>query len=72
MIKTKILRDIHDNGIYFKKINDLIIYVLNLPNKIVNYISISFCLDNIYILNTYVAMISILENKNYNTYIPFI
>ena len=71
LIKTKILRDIHDNGIYFKKIADLIIYVLNLPNQIVNYISISFCLDNIYILNTYVAMISILENKNYNTFISF-
>ena len=71
MIKTKILRDIIDNGIKFKKINDLIIYVLNLHIPNINYISISFCLDNIYILNAYVAMISILDNKNYFTYISF-
>ena len=71
LIKTKILRDIIDNGIKFKKINDLIIYVLNLHIPNINYISISFCLDNIYILNAYVAMISILDNKNYFTYISF-
>ena len=71
LIKTKILRDIIDDGINFNKINDLIAYVLNLPIPNINYISISFCLDNIYILNSYVAMISILDNKNYATYISF-
>lgn len=71
MIKTKILRDIIDNGKYFKEINDLITYILNLPNPNVNYISISFSLDNNYTLNAYVAIISILDNKNDNTYISF-
>ena len=71
LIRTKILRDIMDNGINFNIINDLIIYVLNVSIPNINYISISFCLDNIYFLNTYVAMISILDNKNYYTYISF-
>ena len=39
------------------------------PN--LNYISISFCIDNNYLLNTYTAIISILDNKNYFTYISF-
>ena len=71
LIKTKILRDLIDEGKYFKEINDLYTYILNLPNPNVNYISISFCLDDNYILNAYVAIISILDNKNDNTYISF-
>lgn len=71
LIKTKVLRDLIDDGKYFKEINDLYTYILNLPNPNVNYISISFCLDDNYVLNAYVAIISILDNKNDNTYISF-
>ena len=42
-----------------------------MPNPNLNYISIAFCLDNKYALYGYVSMISILETKNYNTFISF-
>jgi len=71
LIKTKILRDIYDNGIYFNKSEELIKYLLSLPILNINYIYIAFCLDNAYIINTYVALLSILENKNFNTFIYF-
>ena len=71
LIRTKILKDITDNCIYFEELSVLIEHILHLPKPSLNYISISFCMDNIYILNTYVAIISILSNKNDNTFISF-
>ena len=71
IIKTKTLRDIFDNGKSFENYNELINFLQNLPKPNYNNISISMCLDNYYILNAYVAIISILENKNINTYISF-
>ena len=71
IIKTKIIRDIFDNEIYFERFDELINIIQSFPKKNLNYISIALCIDNNYILNAYVAIISILENKNYNTYISF-
>ena len=71
IIKTKILRDIFDNGINIKEFDELISYVQSLPKQNYNNISIAMCIDNYYILNAYVAIISILHNKNVNTYISF-
>ena len=60
-----------DNGTIFESYDELInlIYSFKKPN--LNYISIAFCIDNNYILSTYTALISILDNKNYFTYISF-
>ena len=71
IIKTKILRDIFDNGININKFDELINYLQTLPKQNYNNISIAMCIDNYYILNAYVAIISILENKNINTYVSF-
>ena len=72
IIKTKILKDIFDNGNQIKDFNELISYIHQFfPHPNINNISIAFCIDNNYILNAYVSIISILENKNYNTYISF-
>ena len=72
IIKTKILKDIFDNGNHIKDFNELINYIYQFyPYPTINNISIAFCIDNNYILNAYVSLISILENKNYNTYISF-
>jgi hypothetical protein len=71
LIKYKILKDIIDNGISFKNFSDLKQYIQlnNIPN--LNYIYISYSLDNKYIFYTYVSIISVLETKNFNTYISF-
>ena len=71
LIKNKIIRDIYDNDLLFKKFNNIIEYIKLIKNQNINYISISFALDNKYALFGYVSMISILETKNYNTYISF-
>ena len=72
IIKTKILKDIFDNGNQIKDFNELINYIHQFyPKPTLNNISIAFCIDDNYILNAYVSIISILENKNYNTYISF-
>ena len=71
IIKTKIIKDIFDNGINITKYNEMINFIITLPKPNLKYISIAFCIDNYYILNAYVAIISILDNKNYNTFISF-
>lgn len=71
LIKNKILKDIIDNEISFNEFNELEKFIKMMPNKDINYISISFCLDNKYILYSYVSMISILETKNCNTFVSF-
>ena len=71
LINSRIFREIADKNIHFKIFHELISYILLLPKKYLYYISIAFCLDNNYIVNTYVSIISILENKNYNTFVCF-
>ena len=71
LMKTKILRDIFDNGINFESFDELINLMYSLKKPILNDISITFCIDNNYLLNTYAALLSILDNKNYFTYISF-
>ena len=71
LIKNKILKDYLDNELSFQKFKDLENYIKFLPNQNLNYISIAFCLDNKYALYGYVSIISILETKNYNTFISF-
>jgi len=70
-MKTKILKDISDGGILVNGFHELVNYIISLPKPNYHYISIAFCIDNKYILEVYIAIISILENKNANTYISF-
>ncbi len=71
LIKAKILKDIIDSDINFQNFNDLINYIINRPIPNLNYISVAFCLSNYYSAYTHVAMISILDSKNYYSYISF-
>ena len=71
LIKTKILRDIMDKEISFKNFENMISYLLSLPKPHLNYVSIALCSDNYYTAYTYVVMLSILNSKNYLTYISF-
>ena len=71
LIKSKILNDIYDNNVLFKNINEMLNYIILLPIPKVNYISIAFCPNNYYVTFTYVSMTSILNTKNYNTYVCF-
>ena len=70
LIRTKILKDIIDTEIEFKNFNEIINYIYEEPIHI-NYIPVAFCPDNYYTSLTYTSMISILEKKNYYTYILF-
>lgn len=71
LIKTKILRDIMDKEISFKDFSNIISYVLSLPKPHLNFVSIALSPDNLYTAYTYVVMLSILNSKNYLTYISF-
>ena len=71
IIKTKILRNIYDNGTIFANYDELIDLIKSINKPNLNYIDISLCIDNNYLLNAYVAIISILDNKNYYTFISF-
>ena len=71
LIKSKLLKDIYDNNYSFNNFNEFINYILLIPIPPVNYISIAFCPNNYYIPLTYVSMISILNSKDFFTYISF-
>ena len=71
LIKAKILKDIIDKDINFKHFNDLIDYIINMPMPNLNYVSVAICPSNYYSAYTHVAMISILDTKNYYSYISF-
>ena len=60
-----------DKEISFINFSNIINYVLSLPNPNVNYVSIALSPDNYYTVYTYVVMLSILNTKNYLTYIIF-
>ena len=71
LIKSKVLNDICDNSTYFKNIKEMIKYIKLMPIPNLNYISIAFCPNNYYTSLTYVSMTSILNSKDYNTYVSF-
>ena len=66
LIKNKILKDIIDDNIIFNDINKLENYIKIIQPVNLNYIPISYSIDNKYTIYSYVSMISILESKNYN------
>ena len=71
LIKSKILRDIIDTRKTVHNINELLNYIISIPEPKLNYISIAFCIDNYYSSLAYTAMSSILNSKDINTYISF-
>ena len=71
LIKKKVLNNIIDDDIKLNNFIQLENYVKLIPTLNLNYISIAYSLDNIYILYCYISIISILESKNDNTYISF-
>ena len=68
VFRTKILKDLVDNGIEFKSVEKVINIVKSLASPHINYISISLCPNNKYSHLAYVAMSSILSSKETNTY----
>ena len=71
LIKSKIVRDVIDRDLSFQNVSDFINYILPLPESPLNYVSIALSPDNYYSSYTYVSMLSILNSKNYLTYISF-
>jgi hypothetical protein len=71
LIRSKILRDLNDNNIYFKSISNLIEYITLLPDPQLNYISVSLSTNNYYTPLAYICMTSVLYSKSDFTYISF-
>ena len=71
LIKTKILRNLIDNGYIFNNTHDLINKIILSQKPQLNYISIAICPNNYYVPLTYVSMISILSSKDEFTFISF-
>lgn len=69
LIKNKILKDIIDKEITFNNFDNIEKYIKLMPELNLNYISIAYSLDNKYFLFGYISIISILETKNFNTFI---
>ena len=71
LIKTKILKNLIDNGYFFNHTHEIINHIISLSKPNLNYISIAICPNDYYIPLTYVAMISILSTKGDFTFISF-
>ena len=71
LVKTKILRNLIDDGLLFNNSKSLINFFISLPKPKLNYISISICPNDYYVPLTYVSMISILSSKEEFTFISF-
>ena len=71
LIKTKIIRNLIDEGQLFKDYNDLLKNIIILPNPQLNYITIAMCPNDYYVPFTYVSMISILSSKDEFTFVSF-
>lgn len=69
LIKNKILKDIIDNEITFNDFDYLEKYIKLIPEPNLNYISIAYSLDNKYFIFGYISIISLLETKNFNTFV---
>ena len=71
LIRAKVIKDLIDKGIFFDSYDSLINYIIKMNEPNLNYVSVSFCPDDHYASYAYVAMISILRTKYYNTYVSF-
>ena len=71
LIKSKILKNMLDDGIKFKSYNHIIYKIKNYPIKEINYIHITYCPNNHFTSLVYVSMISILSSKYTNIFICF-
>ena len=71
IVKTKLIKDLIDNGNLFNSIKDIIEKIEDIQNPPFNYIHISICPNDKFTNLVYVAMISILSSKVTNTYICF-
>ena len=71
LIKTKIIRNLIDNGQIFNNSLNLINTIIFMPKPQLNYISIAICPNDNYVQLTYVSMISILSSKEEFTFISF-
>ena len=63
LIKTKLLKDIIDNGVEITSFKLIVNKIIIYPNPQLNYIPISLCPDNHFTNLAYVAMSSILSSK---------
>ena len=71
LIKSKILKNMLDDGIKFKSYNYIIYKIKNYPIKELNYIHITYCPNNHFTSLAYASMLSILSTKYTNTFICF-
>ena len=71
LFRSKILKNLNDNGMKFNSLEMILNKVESLPNPFMHYIPISLCPNNKYSHLAYVAMSSILSSKGANTYICF-
>jgi lipopolysaccharide biosynthesis glycosyltransferase len=71
LIKSKLLKDLIDEGFEFNSFENLFSKIISLPDTTLNYIHISLCPDNNFTKLAYVTMISILSTKSINTYVCF-
>ena len=71
LIKTKILRNLIDNGQIFNNSYNLISNIISTPKPHLNHISIAICPNDFYVQLAYVSMISILSSKEEFTFISF-
>lgn len=71
LIRTKILRDIIDDGKSFMDYDELFYYIKSIPKPKLSYIPISLSPNDKYAPLAYTSMLSILFSKNYFTFINF-
>ena len=71
LIKTKLLKDMIDNGTIISSLNMIFDIVKTIKITNFNYVHISFCPDNNFTNLVYVSMISVLSSKNSDTFICF-
>ena len=71
LMRTKILRDIFDSKIQFSNYKELINFIFSYPLPKINYIPISYCPNNVYTALVYTSMLSVLNSKEYYSYILF-
>ena len=71
LLKTKLLKDLIDNGQEFNSINEILTNMYNISLPKFNYIRVSLCPDNHFTNLAYVTMTSILSSKNFNSFICF-
>ena len=71
LIRTKIMKEIVDNEKEFTNFDEIYNYIDLLPKPKITYIPISLSPNNKYAPLAYTSMLSILESKNYFTYIDF-